>query len=310
MPIWAIDDDSLESTCRGNDHRVRTGACVVFPNTCGADGKILGRHYFDVLDDSSFLFWDVCGLGRKSLENRGLATVIGQYDMHIHERARAGSALSVESGITRIGAKSVLLEHDIVEIETNTRCASATGTHVFFDLARRRSSFIPDDVRDFLCSRSDQRSAPVAPGTDRETRSNDGFQWEVVDEGIVESGQCDHLGHLNARYHARLFVDAARSMGIDIDSIDEGPGRRGSGDTIGGRIRVDYEREAVRGTRYHVLCARADSDAPNSSVQLRLVDRDRAVALSRCQLNLPLQVDVTESFSGVRSNAQTEGVER
>lgn len=310
-------DDDHGSCLLGNGDPVRTGACVVFPCICGSDGRIEDHHYFDVLDDSSFLFWDLCGLGRGALAARGLATVIGRYELSVHHRAKAGDALSVQSRIMRIGTRSVLLEHDIVEIENQTHCATAQGTHVFFDLAARRSATIPDEVREFLRTRTrtHRRSprrdwASERPAVSSDEYASRGASWEIVSGGIVESDHCDHLGHLNARFHARLFAEAVDKIRDPRHSAATSEIRESCAAAGERRIRIDYDSEALKTTRYQVRWARETAERPESTLDLRLVDRDREVTLSRCRWSMPQAADGAESSLATRSGCHEKGVEQ
>ena len=308
-------DNGFDSDSPETDDRVRTGACVVFPSVCGSDGRILGHHYSDVLDDSSFLFWDVCGLGRGGLAARDLVAVIRRHELRIHHRAKAGAALAVQSRILRTGTRSVLLEHEILEIETKTLCATARGIHAFFALAEHRSAAIPRDIGVFLRARTRRRSArhdrtsewSVARGDQCASEDSD---WNVVSEGIVEADHCDYLGHLNARFHTRLFAEAANKVGDCAGSRGDSECREVLVDTGESRIRMYYDSEALKGTRYQVLFARANAERSDSVLDFRLVDQDRGITLSRCRWGMPKAADGAQSYRATRFGRREEGIEK
>ncbi len=91
-------------------------------------------------------------------------------------------------------------------------------------------------------------------------------EWEAVEEGTVEAARCDHLGHLNARFHAHLFEDA-RPQGA-------------TGDTRREDIRVDFRREVLCGADYRVMRNLRDAEGRVRAGRMRLVDRESDVVFS------------------------------
>ena len=76
-----------------------------------------------------------------------MALVTAQAEInYLHELA-AGDLFVVHSGFSRLGSKSMVHIHQMVNIETGKLCATMEFVEVAFNMETRKSTIIPDDVR-------------------------------------------------------------------------------------------------------------------------------------------------------------------
>jgi acyl-CoA thioester hydrolase len=116
---------------------------VAHPWHCDAMGHMNVRHYAAMFDDASFqLLGHLAGANTPDL---GWADVRCETDYR--SETKAGTLLSIESELTRLGRSSISYRHVMTDTVTGERKAEAQVTTIRFDLKARRSVALSDDER-------------------------------------------------------------------------------------------------------------------------------------------------------------------
>jgi len=123
---------------------------VVHPWFCDQFGHMNVRWYAHFFDDAAFHIWTVLGIGLKTMEERGVHTVVARTRTDFVKELTAGSMILVKSGFTRIGTKSVTYAQRLFDADTGVLHATQEGIEVFFDPKTRQSAPLPDDIRAVL----------------------------------------------------------------------------------------------------------------------------------------------------------------
>ena len=129
---------------------VETGRGVVFPWHCDQFGHMNVRWYAHAFDDASFHLWNQVGIDQPSLLARGVAMVTARTTVNFRQELRAGDLFLIESGVGRVGGKSVGQVHRMRNANTGEVCATMEAVDVFFDTAARASTEMPGELRKML----------------------------------------------------------------------------------------------------------------------------------------------------------------
>ena len=132
---------------------VETNRGVVLPCHCDHFGHFNVRYYAHAFDDASFHLWSRSGVDQPTLLAAGVAMVTARNTVNFLHELTAGDLYVVESGITRVGGKSVGHLHRMRNANTGVLCASMESVDVFFDTRARVSTAMPADLRARLYAR-------------------------------------------------------------------------------------------------------------------------------------------------------------
>lgn len=108
------------------------------------------RWYGHFFDDAGFHVWSQIGLSHATLKERGVVTVIASIKTDFRHECAAGELLVVQSAFTRLGTKSLTMHQRMANAETGTLIATQEVIEVFFDVAERKATAMPDDIRSKL----------------------------------------------------------------------------------------------------------------------------------------------------------------
>ena len=125
-------------TCRG----------VVYPWHCDHLGHMNVQHYVGFFDIAGFHLLAAAGFTFHDMQEAGETLVDAQHTIKYKHEQRVGSLIKVESGVTRIGTKSVTVLHRMINTETGVLAATMEAVSVYFDLRKRTSLPIPDPIRE------------------------------------------------------------------------------------------------------------------------------------------------------------------
>ncbi len=131
-------------------HWFETNRGVVFPWHCDQFGHLNVRWYAHFFDDAVFHLWNRAGVDQPALLATGIAMVTARNNTTFKREMRAGDLLVVESGVSRVGSKSVGHLHRMRNANSGEICATMDSVEVFFDTASRSSTAIPDALRERL----------------------------------------------------------------------------------------------------------------------------------------------------------------
>ena len=126
---------------------------VVLPMHCDQFGHFNVRFYAHAFDDATFHLWSRAGVDQPALLARGIAMVTARNTVNFKRELRAGDLFLVESGISRVGGKSVGHVHRMRNANTGEVCATMESVEVFFDAEARRSTAMPAELRGELTAR-------------------------------------------------------------------------------------------------------------------------------------------------------------
>lgn len=133
-------DTDWAETCRA----------VVFPWHCDHIGHMNVRWYAHFFDDAGFHLWSMKGLSGAQLEELNVGLVVARTDTNFIRELTAGSMLVVRSAYTGIGSKSIRHTQRMFNADTGTLCAEQHTVEVMFDPRTRKSTAMPDEVRDTI----------------------------------------------------------------------------------------------------------------------------------------------------------------
>lgn len=132
---------------------VETYRGVVLPCHCDQFGHFNVRFYAHAFDDACFHLWSRSGVDQPALLARGIAMVTARNTVNFQHELTAGDLYLIDSGITRVGGKSVGHLHRMRNANTGQLCASMESVEVFFDTGARASTAMPAEQRAMLSAR-------------------------------------------------------------------------------------------------------------------------------------------------------------
>ena len=128
-------------------HWMETHRGVVLPCHCDQYGHFNVRWYAHAFDDATFHLWNRAGVDQPALVARGIAMVTARNTVNFKRELTAGDLFVVESGITRVGGKSLGHLHRMRNANTGELCATMDWVDVFFDTGARTSTAMPAELR-------------------------------------------------------------------------------------------------------------------------------------------------------------------
>lgn len=123
---------------------MQTMLAVCHPWQCDVMGHLNTRFYAALFDDASLQFVGMLSSGEAS--NLGWADV--KIDTTFMKEVHAGTLMSVETKLEKLGRTSITYRHTIRSRTENDVLAEALVTSVRFDLDRRKSVEISAAVRE------------------------------------------------------------------------------------------------------------------------------------------------------------------
>jgi acyl-CoA thioester hydrolase len=132
---------------------------IVMPAHCDVYGHMNVRHYAAFFDDAG---WHMLAKARVSLSElhaRGLGSVVATMTINFHHELKAGQLTLVSGAFVGVGDKSFSYEMRLYESESMTLCATQKTVEVCFDTKARRSTALPQHVRESI-----QGAVGASPG--------------------------------------------------------------------------------------------------------------------------------------------------
>lgn len=122
-------------------------------------GHMNVRHYAPFFDDASYHMWTRLGLAYSVMQaEHGVHTVAAQVTTRFVRELAAGDLIVIDGVVTRLGTKSCTFHLRMLHADTGALHATYDAVEVFFDPGTRRSTAMPQAVRD-------QLSAHLLPDT-------------------------------------------------------------------------------------------------------------------------------------------------
>jgi len=126
---------------------IETGRGVVYPWHCDHLGHMNVQHYVGFFDIGAFHLMSVLGFTSHNMHELGATLVDAQHTIRYRNEQKVGSLIKIESGIARIGNKSLTCLHRMLNTETGVLAATTEIVMVYFDLTERTSQPLPDDLK-------------------------------------------------------------------------------------------------------------------------------------------------------------------
>ncbi len=124
-----------------------TYRCIVLPQHCDHYGHLNVRFYANFFDDGGFQMWGHAGIKQSDLIKDGMGAVVANISIDFVNEITAGFPVVIKGAWTKIGTKSVAHEQRMYNADTGVHCASQTTVEVFFDMQKRQSAPMPEDIR-------------------------------------------------------------------------------------------------------------------------------------------------------------------
>ncbi len=127
---------------------------VVHPWHCDVMGHMNTRHYLGMFDDASYqLLQEATGwhAGSDAWSGKGWADVNNSID-YLGE-LHAGSLIQIDGGISAIGNSSFTASYFMRNKLTGELAAKMTAKLIYFDLVKRKSMPLTDEVRECMQQR-------------------------------------------------------------------------------------------------------------------------------------------------------------
>jgi len=116
---------------------------------CDGMGHVNARHIASVFDDATAVYFAAyLGHDPQTSEKTGLGWADRSLHIDYLAEVKAGDVIAVESRIARLGAKSITLQHRMINVATDQLLGSAEVVTVCFDLKARTSREIPAAIRE------------------------------------------------------------------------------------------------------------------------------------------------------------------
>ncbi len=120
---------------------------IVLPKHCDHYGHLNVRYYAHFFDDGGFQMWGHAGIKLSDLTKDGMGAVVANISIDFIHEITVGQPIVIRGAWTKIGTKSLAHEQRLFNADTGTHCASQTAVEVFFDMQKRQSAPMPEDIR-------------------------------------------------------------------------------------------------------------------------------------------------------------------
>ncbi len=129
---------------------IETYRGVVYPFQCDHQGHLTTMHYVGMFDVAFWHQVSAMGFTRAYLEERRRGFADVKDTLEYKAEVRVGGLVVIESGLLRIGGKSLTAIHTMRDAETGQLAATSEKITVYFDLEARQADRLPDDRRDAM----------------------------------------------------------------------------------------------------------------------------------------------------------------
>ena len=131
---------------------METHRAVVHPWYCDHLGHMNVRFYAHFFDDAGFHIWNHIDGAQALLKQNGLGVVVARTINNFINEVNEGELIIIKSGFTRLGTKSLTYKQVMENAETKKQIATQEAVEVFFDLTQRKSTNMPEEIRNMLAS--------------------------------------------------------------------------------------------------------------------------------------------------------------
>jgi len=126
---------------------IETFRGVVYPWHCDHQGHMNTMHYVGMFDQAFWHHMSALGFTRAYMDRSRAGFVDVRDTIEYKAEQGVGSLVVIESGLLKIGNTSMTAIHRMRNIETGELAATSEKISVYFDLAARRKTPFPGDLR-------------------------------------------------------------------------------------------------------------------------------------------------------------------
>ena len=120
---------------------------IVLPKHCDHYGHMNVRFYAEHFDDGGFQMWQAAEVKQSELTRDGMGIVVANISIDFIHEITAGQLMEIRGAWIRVGGKSLTHEQRMFEADSGTLCAIQTTVEVAFDMNRRKSAPLPEDIK-------------------------------------------------------------------------------------------------------------------------------------------------------------------
>ena len=121
---------------------------VVLPKHCDHYGHLNVRYYAYFFDDGGFQMWHHIGIKQSDLKQNDMGVVVANISIDFIHEITVGQLMEIRGVWRHMGDKSMSHEQQLFNVDTGVHCATQTTSEVYFDMKKRCSAPMPENLRE------------------------------------------------------------------------------------------------------------------------------------------------------------------
>ena len=121
---------------------------VVLPKHCDHYGHLNVRYYAYFFDDGGFQMWHHIGIKQSDLKQNDMGAVVANISIDFIHEITVGQLMEIRGVWRHMGDKSMSHEQRLFNVDTGVHCATQTTSEVYFDMKKRCSAPMPENLRE------------------------------------------------------------------------------------------------------------------------------------------------------------------
>ena len=121
---------------------------VVLPKHCDHYGHLNVRYYAYFFDDGGFQMWHHIGIKQSDLKQNDMGAVVANISIDFIHEITVGQLMEIRGVWRNMGNKSMSHEQRLFNVDTGVHCATQTTSEVYFDMKKRCSAPMPENLRE------------------------------------------------------------------------------------------------------------------------------------------------------------------
>ena len=121
---------------------------VVLPKHCDHYGHLNVRYYAYFFDDGGFQMWHHIGIKQSDLKQNDMGAVVANISIDFIHEITVGQLMEIRRVWRHMGNKSMSHEQRLFNVDTGVHCATQTTSEVYFDMKKRCSAPMPENLRE------------------------------------------------------------------------------------------------------------------------------------------------------------------
>jgi acyl-CoA thioester hydrolase len=123
---------------------------IILPRHCDHYGHLNVRYYAHFFDDGGFQMWHHIGIKQSDLTQNGMGVVVANISINFIHEITAGQLMEIKGAWSKMGNKSMAHEQKMFNADTGILCATQTTSEVYFDMEKRQSTNMPENLREIV----------------------------------------------------------------------------------------------------------------------------------------------------------------